>query len=125
MEKKYTVKEVSRILGVDSVTVKRRIKDGSLRAYKEKNKLFISEKDFDSFLETHPRYSRKVQHYQSEQDAIVNVISANEAFNTYAIYLKKLMMLPKNDDTIKYILPIVENHKSLLDMCINELRKKK
>ena len=122
MEKKYTVKEVSRILGVDSVTVKRRIKDGSLRAYKEKNKLFISEKDFDSFLETHPRYSRKVQHYQSEQDAIVNVISANEAFNTYAIFLKKLMMLPKED--INSILPIVENHKSLLDMCINELRKK-
>lgn len=123
MEKKYTVKEVSRILGVDSVTVKRRIKDGSLRAYKEKNKLFISEEDFNSFLETHPRYSKKVKEFHQSEDVVVNVISANEAFNTYAIYLKKLMMLPKNDDTIKYILPIVENHKSLLDMCLAELKK--
>ena len=121
--KNYTVKEVSRILGVDGVTVKRRIKDGSLRAYKEKNKLFITEDDLNTFLEAHPKYSRKVQHHQSEQDAIVNVISANEAFNTYAIFLKKLMMLPKED--INSILPIVENHKSLLDMCVNELRKKK
>lgn len=34
--KNYTVKEVSRILGVTEITVKRRIKEGSLRAYKEK-----------------------------------------------------------------------------------------
>ena len=119
----YTVKEVSRILGVDGVTVKRRIKDGSLRAYKEKNKLFITEEDFNTFLETHPKYSRKVQHHQSEQDAIVNVISANEAFNTYAIFLKKLMTLPKDD--IDSILPILENHRLLLNMSINELKRKK
>lgn len=122
---KYTVKEAAKIIGVDRVTIIRRIKDGSLRAYKEGgrgNKLFISEEDFNAFLETHPRYSRKVQHHQSEQDAVVDVISANEAFNTYAIFLKKLMMLPKED--INSILPIVENHKSLLDFCINELKKK-
>lgn len=120
--KRYTVKEVAESIGVNEITVKRRIKDGSLRAYKEKNKLFIAEEDFNAFLETHPRYSRKVQHHQSEQDAVVDVISANEAFNTYAVYLKKLMTLPKED--INSILPIVENHKSLLDLCINELKKK-
>lgn len=124
---KYTVKEAAEIVGVDRITIIRRIKDGSLRAYKEKNKLFISEVDFNAFLETHPRYSRKAkQPHQSEtHDAVVDVIAANEAFNVYASFLKKLMVLPKNDDTIKYILPIVENHKSLLDMCINELKKKK
>jgi excisionase family DNA binding protein len=120
--KRYTVKEVAESIGVNEITVKRRIKEGSLKAYKEKNKLFISEGDLNVFLETHPRYSRKVQHHQSEQDAVVDVISANEAFNTYAVYLKKLMALPKED--INSILPIVENHKSLLDLCINELKKK-
>lgn len=120
--KNYTVKEVSRILGVTEITVKRRIKEGSLRAYKEKNKLFISEGDLNAFLETHPRYSRKVKESHQSEDVVVNVISANEAFNTYAIFLKKLMSLPKED--INSILPIVENHKSLLDFCINELKKK-
>lgn len=95
MSKNYTVKEVSRILGVDGITVKRRIKDGSLRACKERNKLIISEGDLNAFLETHPRYSRKVQQHQSEQDTVVDVISANEAFNVYASFLKKLMVLPR------------------------------
>ena len=124
---KYTVKEVASIIGVDRVTIMRRIKDGSLRAYKEGgkgNKLFISEEDFNAFLETDPRYSRKVQHHHSAQDAVVDFIAANEAFNVYASFLKKLMVLPKNDDTIKYVLPMVENHKSLLDLVINELKEK-
>ena len=121
---RYTVKEAAKIIGVDRITIMRRIKDGSLRAYKEKNKLFISEKDFNSFLQTHPKYAKvRPPHHPETQDPVVDVISANEAFNVYAIYLKKLMMLPKNDDTIKYILPIVENHKSLLDMCVAELKK--
>ena len=120
---KYTVKEAAKIIGVDRITIMRRIKDGSLRAYKEKNKLFISEEDFNSFIQTHPKYAKVRPPHQTE-DVVVDVISANEAFNMYAIYLKKLMML-KDDDTIKkYILPIVENHKSLLDMCVAELRKK-
>lgn len=121
---KYTVKEVAKILGVDRVTAIRRIKDGSLKASIENGKYIISGEDFNAFLETHPRYSRKVQHHQSEQDVVVDVISANEAFNTYAIYLKKLVMLPKDVDTIKYILPIVENHKALLDMCVAKLKSK-
>lgn len=124
MEKKYTVEEVAKIIGVDRVTVKRRIKDGSLKASIENGKYIISGEDFNTFLETHPRYSRKVQQHQSEQDTVVDVISANEAFNTYAAFLKKLMVLPKNDDTINYILPIVENHKALLDMCVAKLKSK-
>lgn len=121
----YTVKEVAKIIGVDRVTAIRRIKDGSLKASIENGKYIISGEDFNTFLETHPKYSRKVKEpHQSEQDTVVDVISANEAFNTYATFLKKLMVLPKNDDTIKYILPIVENHKALLDMCVNELKKK-
>lgn len=119
---RYTVKEIVKILDIDRTTVMRRIKDGSLRAYKEKNKLFISEEDFNSFLETHPRYSRKVKEFHQSEDVVVNVISANEAFNTYAIFLKKLMTLPKDD--IDSILPILENHRLLLDMSINELKKK-
>lgn len=130
MSKNYTVKEVSQIIGVTEITVKRRIKDGSLRAYKEKNKLFIAEEDFNAFLETHPKYSRKVkqcgfQSHQSEtHDAVVDAIATNEVFNVYASFLKKLLMLPKNDDTINYILPIVENPKSLLDLVINELERR-
>lgn len=124
MEKKYTVEEVAKIIGVDRVTVKRRIKDGSLKASIENGKYIISGEDFNTFLETHPRYSRKVQQHQSEQDTVVDVISANEAFNVYASFLKKLMVLPKNDDTINYILPIVENHKALLDMCVAKLKSK-
>lgn len=124
MEKKYTVEEVAKIIGVDRVTVKRRIKDGSLKASIENGKYIISGEDFNTFLETHPRYSRKVQQHQSEQDTVVDVISANEAFNVYASFLKKLMALPKNDDTINYILPIVENHKALLDMCVAKLKSK-
>lgn len=122
--KNYTVKEVSRIIDVNEVTVKRRIKDGSLRAYTTENgKYIISEEDFNTFLETHPRYSKIAKSNQpATHDAVVDVISANEAFNTYAVFLKKLMMLPKED--INSILPIVENHKSLLDFCINELKKK-
>lgn len=121
--KNYTVKEVSRIIDVNEVTVKRRIKDGSLKAaHTENSKYIISEEDLNTFLETHPRYSRKVKESHLPEDAVVDVISANEAFNTYAVFLKKLMMLPKED--INSILPIVENHKSLLDFCINELKKK-
>ena len=123
---KYTVKEVASIIGVDRITIMRRIKDGSLRAYKEEgkgNKLFISEEDFNAFLETHPRYSRKVQHHHSAQDAVVDFIAANEAFNVYASFLKKLMVSSKNDDTIKYVTNMVENHKTLLDLVINELKK--
>lgn len=122
--KNYTVKEVSRILGVNEITVKRRIKDGSLKAYKEKNKLFISEGDLNAFLETHPRYSRKVKESHQSEDAVVDFIAANEAFNVYTSFLKKLMVLPKNDDTIKYVTNMVENHKSLLDLVINELKEK-
>lgn len=121
MEKKYTVEEVAKIIGVDRVTVKRRIKDGSLKASIENGKYIISGEDFNTFLETRPRYSRKVKELHQSEDVVVNVISANEAFNTYAIFLKKLMT--SNGD-IDYILPIVENHKSLLDLCINELKKK-
>lgn len=124
MEKKYTVKEVAKIIGVDRVTAIRRIKDGSLKASIENGKYIISGEDFNTFLETHPRYSRKVQQHQSEQDTVVDVISANEAFNVYVSFLKKLMVLPKNDDTINYILPIVENHKALLDMCVAKLKSK-
>lgn len=119
--KNYTVKEVAESIGVTEITVKRRIKEGSLRAYKEKNKLFISEGDLNAFLETHPRYSRKVKESHQSEDVVVNVISANEAFNTYAIFLKKLMSLPKED--ISSILPILENHRLLLDMSIDRLKK--
>lgn len=121
--KNYTVKEVSRILGVSEITVKRHIKCGGLRAYKEKNKLFISEGDLNAFLETHPKYSRKVQSHHSAQDAVVDFIAANEAFNVYASFLKKLMVSSKNDDTIKYVANMVKNHKSILDLVINELEK--
>ena len=124
---KYTVKEVASIIGVDRITIMRRIKDGSLRAYKEEgkgNKLFISEEDFNAFLETHPRYSRKAKSHQPEtHDAVVDFIAANEAFNVYASFLKKLMVSSKNDDTIKYVTNMVENHKTLLDLVINELKK--
>ena len=119
--KNYTVKEASRILGVSEITVKRHIKNGGLRAYKEKNKLFITEDDFNTFLETHPRYSRKVQRHHSAQDAVVDVITANEVFNVYVEYLKKLMTLPKED--VNSILPILENHRLLLDMSIDRLKK--
>ena len=118
---RYTVKEAAKIIGVDRITIMRRIKDGSLRAYKEKNKLFISEEDFNSFIQTHPKYA-KVRPPHQPEDVVVDVISANEAFNTYAIFLKKLMTLPKDD--IDSILPILENHRLLLDMSINELKKK-
>lgn len=121
---KYTVKEVAKIIGVDRVTAIRRIKDGSLKASIENGKYIISGEDFNTFLETHPRYSRKVKESHQSEDVVVNVISANEAFNTYATFLKKIMVLPKNDDTIKYILPIVENHKALLDLCVAKLKGK-
>lgn len=126
MSKNYTVKEVAKIIGVDRVTAIRRIKDGSLKASIENGKYIISGEDFDIFLETHPKYSRKVKqpHHSETHDAVVDFIAANEAFNVYASFLKKLMVLPKNDDTIKYVLPMVENHKSLLDLVINELKEK-
>ena len=120
--KKYTVKEVSRIMNVSSATVMRRIRDGSLKAYKQNGKFIISEEEFNTFLKVHPKYLKKVQPHQSEVQDVVDIISANEAFNTYAIFLKKLMTLPKDD--IDSILPILENHRLLLDMSINELRKK-
>lgn len=109
-------------------TAIRRIKDGSLKASIENGKYIISGEDFNTFLETHPKYSRKVkqcgfQSHHSAQDAVVDFIAANEAFNVYASFLKKLMVLPKNDDTIKYVTNMVENHKSLLDLVINELKK--
>lgn len=112
-------------MNVSSATVMRRIKDGSLKAYKQNGKFIISEEEFNTFLKVHPKYLKKVQPHQSEVPDVVDIISANEAFNRYAIYLKKLMMLSKDDETINYILPIVENHKSLLDLVINELKKEK
>lgn len=122
---KYTVKEVAKIIGVDRVTAIRRIKDGSLKASIENGKYIISGEDFNTFLETHPKYAKVRPHpHHSAQDAVVDFIAANEAFNVYASFLKKLMVLPKNDDTIKYVLPMVENHKSLLDLVINELKEK-
>lgn len=120
---RYTVKEVSRIIGVNEITVKRRIKDRSLKAHTENGKYIISEGDLNAFLETHPRYSRKVKESHQSEDAVVDFIAANEAFNVYASFLKKLMVSSKNDDTIKYATNMVENHKSLLDLVINELKK--
>ena len=122
MSKNYSINEIAQILSVDRITVVRRIKDGSLKSYKQGNKRIIPEKDFNAFLEAHPRYSRKVKEFHQSEDVVVNVISANEAFNTYTIFLKKLMALPKDD--IDSILPILENHRLLLNMSINELKKK-
>ena len=125
MSKNYSINEIAQILGVDRITVVRRIKDGSLKSSKQNNKRIISEEDFNSFLETHPRYSRKVKESHQSEDVVVNVIAANEAFNVYASFLKKLMVLPKNDDTIDSILPILANHRLLLNRRIHELKKKK
>lgn len=124
----YTVKEVSRIMGVNRITVMRRIKDGSLRAYKEGHKFIIFEEDFNAFLEAHPIYLKKVKQpkpHQSDDVQDVDIVLANEAFNLYASFLKKLMLSKKNDkETINsYILPILENHRFMLDMCISKLEK--
>ena len=51
--KKYTVKEVSRIMGVNGITVMRRIKDNSLKAYKQNGRFIISEEDFNAFFLRH------------------------------------------------------------------------
>lgn len=122
MSKNYSINEIAQILAVSRITVVRKIKDGSLKSSKQKNRRIISEEDLNAFLQTHPKYAKVRPPHQS--DPVVDFIAANEAFNVYASFLKKLMVLPKNDDTIKYVLPMVENHKSLLDMCINELKKK-
>lgn len=123
---RYTVKEIVKILDIDRTTVMRRIKDGSLRAYKEKNKLFISEEDFNAFLKENPKYSRNAKSHYSAHDTVVDVIAVNEAFNVYASFLKKLTMQKNDKETINsYILPILENHRLMLDMSIDRLKKEK
>lgn len=124
MSKNYSINEIAQILAVNRITVVRKIKDGSLKSSKQKNRRIISEEDLNAFLQTHPKYAKTVKPHPHQSDPVVDFIAANEAFNVYASFLKKLMVLPKNDDTIKYVLPMVENHKSLLDLVINELKEK-
>ena len=124
MSKNYSINEIAHILSVSRITVVRKIKDGSLKSSKQKNRRIISEEDLNAFLQTHPKYAKTVKPHPHQSDAEVDFISANEAFNVYASFLKELMVLPKNDDTIKYVLTMAENHKSLLDLVINELTRR-
>lgn len=124
MSKNYSINEIAHILSVSRITVVRKIKDGSLKSSKQKNRRIISEEDLNAFLQTHPKYAKTVKPHPHQSDAVVDFVSANEAFDVYASFLKELMVLPKNDDTIKYVLLMAENHKSLLDLVINELARK-
>lgn len=124
MSKNYSINEIAQILSVDRITVVRRIKDGSLKSYKQGNKRIIPEKDFNAFLEAHPKYSRKAKSHQSTQDTVVDVITVNEVFNVYVSVLKKLMEQKNDKETINsYVLPILENHRLMLDMSIDRLKK--
>ena len=55
MERLYTVQEVGEILGVSAQTIKRRVKDGQIQAYKlggsENSPLRISEKEIENYLQ--------------------------------------------------------------------------
>ena len=55
MERLYTVQEVGKILGVCAQTIKRRVKDGKIQAYKlgasENSPLRISEKELENYLQ--------------------------------------------------------------------------
>ena len=124
MPKNYSINEIAQILSVDRITVVRRIKDGSLKSYKQGNKRIIPEKDFNAFLEAHPKYSIKAKSHQSTQDTVVDVITVNEVFNIYVSVLKKLMEQKNDKETINsYVLPILENHRLMLDMSIDRLKK--
>lgn len=49
-QKEYTVREVARILGVNRMTVIRRLEAGKIRARKEGNRWRISEDDLNDYI---------------------------------------------------------------------------
>ncbi len=85
----YTVKEVCYRLQVSEATLKRRIREGKLKAYKNSGKLMITKTELDRFTEEFPKYKAKKKKSLSADDIsmardldILNKLVKNTVSNT-------------------------------------------
>ena len=85
----YTVKEVCNKLQVSEATLKRRIREGKLRTYKNLGKLMITKSDLDHFIEEYPKYKPKKKKMSSTDEPskakdldILNTLIGNTVSST-------------------------------------------
>lgn len=72
----YTIREVSKRLGVNPETVRRWVRDGALRSVitSKKEGYVIEQCDLDAFLDKHPKYfGRAARNNVSLQDAFAGI----------------------------------------------------
>lgn len=118
--KSYTVKELSEIFNVSQLTIKRKIKEGKLRAIIGKDyKLHINETDLNDFLKQYPKYKKAT--IPNNDDAIAKLCSTINVFQSILSDINKL------DDPIdiNFIIDSCKLNKQALDIIINRLESKK
>ena len=118
--KSYTVKELSEIFNVSQFTIKRKIKEGKLRAIIGKDyKLHINETDLNDFLKQYPKYKKDTM--PNNDDAIAKLCSTINVFQSILSDINKL------DDPIdiNFIIDSCKLNKQALDIIISRLESKK
>ena len=78
-EKFFTVKHISKILGVKQATIYGWIRDGKLKATKVNNRrgYTIMRKDLESFVDAHPAYLSDYYRYKKTELIVANVGMVN------------------------------------------------
>lgn len=120
--KNYTVKELSEIFNVSQLTIKRKIKEGKLRAIIGKDyKLHINESDLNDFLNQYPKYKKATMPNNDNDDVIAKLCSTINVFQSILSDINKL------DDPIDtdFIIDSCKLNKQALDIIISRLESKK
>lgn len=121
----YTVKELSKIINASELTIKRRIKDGKLKATIEKDhKLHINEDDLKVFLDQNPKYKKIVVNKTASSnidDVVIKLCSTIDDLKNILLVINSI------DDPvdINFIIDSCKLNKQALDIIINRLESKK
>lgn len=123
--KSYTVKELSKIINASELTIKRRIKDGKLKATIEKDhKLHINEDDLKVFLDQNSKYKKIVVNKTASSnidDVVIKLCSTIDDLKNILLVINSI------DDPvdINFIIDSCKLNKQALDIIINRLESKK
>ncbi len=125
--KSYTVKELASIINASELTIKRRIKDGRLKATIEKDhKLHINEDDLKVFLDQNPKYKKIVVNKTKTtssniDDVVIKLCSTIDDLKNILLVINSI------DDPvdINFIIDSCKLNKRALDIIINRLESKK
>lgn len=122
--KNYTVKELSEIINVSQLTIKRKIKEGKLNASIGKDhKLYINENDLNDFFIRYPKYKNKkdIMPIDNVDDVIAKLCG------TINVFQNILSTINKFDDPVdvNFIIDSCKLNKQALDVIISRLESKK